>query len=250
MSLGHQLVRLGQTLLQPGGLHAMRTWKPFSLTSFHMLRALQQEGYLFQTIIDGGANIGQFARAAAETYPEAQIIAFEPLPHVFATLKANLRDQAHMHLIPSALGETDGAVAFHETTYSLSSSALRLHKNHRIHFPNVAPLQTVHVPIGRLDTLLANMSLPRPVLLKLDLQGYELAALKGASETLNNIDYILLEASFKPMYQGEPLFDDVYSYIRGHGFSLVQPLAFLKGQKGIMVQMDALFGKPAQRHVS
>jgi len=250
MEFGQKITRLTQTVLQLGGLPALLMWKPFSITSFRMLRVLKQEGYVFATILDGGANIGQFARAAIETYPEAQVIAFEPLPQVFATLQANLGTHERVELKASALGDTDGLLAFHEATYSLSSSALPLHENHQHHFPDVAPLQTIEVPVGRLDTLLAEVSLKGPALLKLDLQGYELTALKGAAETLKQVDYVLLEASFKPMYYGEPLFDEVAGYLRAHGFMFVQPLAVLERQSGAIVQMDALFGKTLARRAS
>lgn len=238
-----RFVNLCDVLSTPGGLRALRTWKPFSITSFRMLRALQQEGFDFGTIIDGGANVGQFARAAVETYPTAQVVAFEPLPEVFAQLKANIGDHPRVQLVHSALGDSEGTLAFHQTTYSLSSSALPLHDNHREHFPDVAPLQTIEVPVGRLDRLLQDVKLTPSVLLKLDLQGYELIALQGAKHVLDRVDYVLLETSFRPMYESEPLFEDVHAYLREVGFSFLQPLAVLHGGRGAIVQMDALFGK-------
>ena len=75
------MIRLGQVLLQPGGLRSYIRWKPFSITSFTMLRAIKQQGLDFQTVIDGGANVGQFSRAATEIYPHAKIIAFEVSDH-------------------------------------------------------------------------------------------------------------------------------------------------------------------------
>ena len=45
-------------------------------------------------------------------------------------------------------------------------------------------------------------------MLKIDTQGYELEVLKGAARTLDRIDYILVETSFVPLYEGQANFRD------------------------------------------
>src|SRR5690606_27391001 len=101
------------------------------------------------------------------------------------------------------------------------------------------------VPVARLDTVLAAEPVEQPVLLKLDLQGYELEALHGATDTLQHTDYVLLEAAFKPVYEGEPLFGELYDFMRAQGFHFLRPLDFLRDARGVIVQMDALFGRAA-----
>jgi len=81
------------------------------------------------------------------------------------------------------------------------------------------------------------------VLLKLDLQGYELEALKGATKTLQQCSHVLLETVFDKEYEGEPLFEELWSYLREQGFRFERPLNFSKGGSGSIVQMDALFSK-------
>lgn len=239
-----QVWRLGQVLRQPGGLQAFLHWKPFSITAFGLLRRLAGQGLAFSTILDGGANEGQFARAAAETYPEAQVLSFEPLPDLAAQVRQHLADCPQVQVHATALGSHDGTLTFYRNAYSLASSALPLEDGSENVFPHLRQLQPVEVPVARLDTLLRDEPLPSPVLLKLDLQGFELEALKGAVETLQRTDYVLLEASFEQVYQGEPLFDELYAFLRQAGFRFLQPLDVLEGATGEIVQMDVLFGRP------
>ncbi len=227
--------------MSPGGLRAMRSWKPFSLTAFHLLRRLRVESPEFMTIIDGGANIGQFARAALMTYPSANLIAFEPLLEEAQTLRKNLADTPRATVLQSALGPENGHLQFHRNSYSLSSSALPLHQNHQDAFPDAVEEGTVEVPVGRLDDLLDDFELPRPALLKLDLQGFEIPALRGATKILTEIDCILVETAFKPLYQGEALFPELNAFLEAAGFRFSRPLDVLEDPNGSIVQMDALF---------
>jgi len=198
-----------------------------------MLRTLHDCGLRPATVIDGGANIGQFARAAAETYPDAQIFSFEPLSEVAERLRANLADCPRVEVAESALGSRDGSLRFFRSAYDLASSAL----------PSASDAETeeVEVRVGRLDTLLEPGALHSPVLLKLDLQGYELEALRGAAGLLDHVDHILLEVAFDSAYVGEATFDDLYAFVREAGFRFRCPVDVLTDERGVIVQMDALF---------
>jgi FkbM family methyltransferase len=206
-----------------------------------MLRAMRQQGLDFGTVIDGGANVGQFSRAVAEVYPHAKVIAFEALPDVAETLRRNLADRPQVRVVQSALGPSEGTLQFFPNQYSLASSALPVHANHRSSFPGVRQLDPIQVPMVCLDRVLADEPLTPPVLLKLDLQGYELEALKGAQQTLARTTHVLLETAFKPMYEGEPLFEELSGFMRSASFRFVRPIDFLADAQGEIVQMDALF---------
>lgn len=238
-----QAVELARVLTLPGAVAAFMRWKPFSITAFRMLHAMRQQGLVFRTILDGGANAGQFARAATETYPEARVVAFEALPEVAEVLRANLHDRAQVRIVQCALGNREGEMTFYRNAYSLASSALPLDATQAAGFPELRQQEALSVPVARLDTLLADETLAGPVLLKLDLQGYELEALRGAPKTLAKTDYVLLETAFKPVYQDEPLFSELYAFMQEQGFRFLRPIDFLTDADGVIVQMDALFAR-------
>lgn len=245
MASADQFSQLTRIIARPRGMKAFLTWQPFSITAFRMMQTLKKQGYTFGTIIDGGANIGQFARAATETFPEARVISIEPLPDVYEMLKKNLSDRPQVEAFQAALGREDGELEFHRNAYSLASSALPVHENQRETFPDAKPLDTIQVPEARLDTLLRGRTFEGPLLLKLDLQGFELHALQGGRELLKQTDYVLLEIAFKPMYEGEPLFDDVYGFMRNAGFRFERPVDVLQDKDGEIIQMDGLFSRTA-----
>lgn len=236
-----KFLRLGRVLLQPDGLRSCVRWKPFSITAFTMLRALKRQGLEFRTVIDGGANVGQFARAVSEVYPDAEIISFEAHPDVAETLRRNLADRPQVRVIRAALGGSDGSLEFFPNEYSLISSALPLHPDQRDLRENVRQFEPIRVPMISLDTFLDDEPLTPPVLLKLDVQGYEIEALKGATRTLERTHYVLVETAFKRLYEGEPLFEDLSDFLRGARFHFERPIDFEADPRGEIVQMDALF---------
>ena len=236
----HQLKEAVGIMFSSGGRHAVLRWKPFSVTSFRMMQALRALNVDPRTVIDAGANIGQFARAAAETFPLAHIIAFEPLPDVAETLRANLCDTRRVEVRSEALGPSDGTIALRRNRYSPASSVLCLRPDAAEAF-DLAEQGELEVPLARLDTAMRGEALEAPVLLKLDLQGYELEALRGAAETLARTQHVLLEIGLQQMYEDEPTFEDVYAFLTTAGFRFVCPVSILRDDRGRISQMDALF---------
>ena len=224
----------------PGGPRACLR-RPPSLASHRMMLGLRRVAPEIKTVIDGGANIGQFARAATETYPAASIFSFEPLPAAAAQFRRNLVDRPQVRLIQSALGSGDGTVVFHPNEYSQSSSALPQTAMHARSFSQDKQLTPIEVPITRLDTFASGKALAPPILIKLDLQGFELEALKGGPELLRRTEFVLAETVFEPMYEGEPLFADILSFMNAAGFAFRIPLAPTRDERDLIVQMDALF---------
>ena len=197
-----------------------------------------------KTVIDVGANVGQFAIAAAKLFPEAHIHSFEPQPECVARLTRNTRALSNITVYPLALGESEGEAMFQLNTHSHSGSFLPLAAAHRTAFPGAQELQRIPVRVSRLDDVLTDVDLPSPVLLKLDVQGYEPWVLEGCTNILERVDYVVLEASLKPMYEGECLFEEIISIMRGYGFSFLRPIGWLSDpESGEILQLDALFAK-------
>ena len=141
----------------------------------------------------------------------------------------------------AALGDTEESAILHRNKYSLASSLLHLSKDASNTFSELREVGSIPVRVMKLDTAFEECAIVSPTLLKLDLQGYELAALRGATQSLAMVDYVLLEVSFASVYEGEPSFDALYEFLRTHGFRFLSPIDALQDDSGRFVQMDALF---------
>lgn len=243
MSRLKSAVELVSVLRSGRGRNAFRRWKPFSIASYRLMMGLRGAGVNCGTVIDGGANIGQFARAAAMTFTDADVYSFEPLPEIAQQFRENLGDCPRVKLIQSCIGNQEGTIVFRQNEHSQASSVLPIQSGKDQGVSDLREVKQLEVPISRLDTLLADKPLRGPVLLKLDLQGFELEALKGATEVLKKCSHVLVETVFETFYEGEPLFEDLLLYLREAGFHFVRPLNFLRNIAGDIIQMDALFAR-------
>lgn len=242
MPLTNNVVHLIELLFDAKAIRAVLSWSKFSVTSFTMISGLVRQGILPKTVIDVGANVGQFAVASAKLFPNVPVHSFEPDPDCVAVLEKNVRSLGNVSVYPVALGDEEGEVAFHVNSHSQSSSILALAENHIVAFPDARERGTIQVKVSTLDKTFTGVELRGPVLLKLDVQGYEAQALRGAVKTLRRVDYVVLEASFKPMYRGEVLFMEIVGMMEGYGFSFLRPVGLLPDpHTGEIIQMDALF---------
>lgn len=81
---------------------------------------------------------------------------------------------------------------------------------------------TVEIEVDTLDHALAEAELPRPDFIKADIQGAELAALRGAAGTLAaGVFGVEIEIEFLPVYRDQPLFSDLDLFLREQGFELI-----------------------------
>lgn len=193
------------------------------------------------TIFDVGANCGQFADAAVWWFPTSQVISFEPAPSVFDRLKANTAKYENVRAVQSALGDRAGELEFYENVYSHASSALPVSELQANMRPETAHVRKISVPVTTLDLFGRAQQWPRPLLLKLDVQGFEKRVLDGGQVFLKGVDFLLLECSYQALYDGEPLFAEMYAHVTALGFELVAPVGFLENSSHVILQNDLLW---------
>ena len=233
--------------LSLGMVKAVIFWPKFSVTSFKMISDLVRQGVLPKTVIDVGANVGQFAVASSKLFPNVSVHSFEPNPNCVALLRKHVGSLGNVMVHPIALGDIEGEAAFHVNSHSHSSSILPLTSNHLEAFPDAREVSAIQVKVSTLDKVFSGIKLTAPVLLKLDVQGYEAQALRGAVNILKRVDYVVLEASFKPMYEGEMLFMEVAQLMGEYGFDFLRPVGWLNDPNtSEIIQMDALFQRRIQ----
>jgi FkbM family methyltransferase len=199
----------------------------------------------FNTVLDVGANIGHFALAAAYAYPQARLYAFEPLPDCFARLNNTLAGLPNCHGLNIGLGPAAGVFAFEQNQFPAASSFLKLAETHKREFPQARETRSVSVNIEVLDAVAKRLALVPPILIKIDVQGYEDQVLRGGAQTLGQADTVLIETSFEPLYQGQPLFADIFRHLTGLGLEYHGSLDQIQSaQDGRALQADSLFVRP------
>ncbi len=174
----------------------------------------------YRSVIDVGANKGQFALYARVSFPEAQIYSLEPLSGPRAKLERLFKGDPSMHVLPYAAGAAPGNASIHVSRSDDSSSLLAMTSLQTERFPGTEHVSAEAIEVRRLDDLFAGIELPSPVLLKLDVQGFELEALRGATELITRVDSVLCECSFVPFYEGQALFEDIHAFMVEHGFGI------------------------------
>ncbi|WP_276132856.1 FkbM family methyltransferase [Polluticoccus soli] len=199
--------------------------------------------YNFNTIIDVGANEGQFAMKMRKFFPAATIISFEPIPEVFDKLNANFAGDSRFLSYCYGLGEEEQEASFFLNEYSPSSSLLKM-ADHTKHFDAAVKDKEIKVKIARLDDILKKTELKAPILVKLDVQGYEDKVIGGGNNTIKCADVVISEVSFASLYQDQKLFDDIYTALSRLGFKYKGNFDQLRSPvDNSVLQADAIFIK-------
>lgn len=196
----------------------------------------------WKTIVDVGANRGQFTLAASE-YTSAQIFSFEPLPGPASTFQKLFSSYNSIELYQMAIGSDQGSVDIHVSNRDDSSSLLKIGDLQEKMYPGTEEVRKHEIHVAPLDTILSSGEIMRPALLKIDVQGYELEVLRGARQLLTQFDSIYCECSFLELYEGQALVSDILKTLNDHNFSLNGIYNVSYSNSGSCIQADFLFKK-------
>jgi FkbM family methyltransferase len=227
---------------------AVPSWRR-ALVQHRVAAAEEHAGVLrrmpsLRTVIDVGANKGQFALAARHYHPEARLISFEPLPSPAQIFRAVFAGDSRTSLVPAALGPTPGEAVMHVSERDDSSSLLPITATQVSLFPGTGQVGTDTVRVSRLAEHVS--AIEAPALLKVDVQGFELQALAGCEELLDRFAWIYVEASFVELYAGQAFADDIIAWLNARGFSLRGVFDVAYDDEGNAVQGDFLFSPRAK----
>ena len=196
-----------------------------------------------RSVVDVGANRGQFSLVARHCFPEAMIVAFEPLSGPAGCYRRVFGGDSRVSLHQHALGSQQAVTTMHVSCRDDSSSLLPMTPRQRNIFPGTGESGTTVVSVGRLVDSIRASELKPPAMLKLDVQGYELEALRGCEELLDSFSYVYAEGSFVEVYEGQVLADDLIAWLRRHAYRLSGVYGVVYDDRGRAVQADMLFRK-------
>ncbi len=196
------------------------------------------------TVIDIGANVGQFSILIHEILPKCNIYAFEPLNDCYKKLREKMSEISRLKAYNLALGDTKGVLEFYSNYFSPSSSALPMADLHKQNFPFTEQTELVQVKLTTLDSAAQNIELLDNILINIDVQGYEDKVIRGGVRTIRRAKVLIIETSFRPLYERQLLFKDIYDSLICEGFDYVGSLQQLKSPiDGSTLQEDSLFIK-------
>jgi FkbM family methyltransferase len=199
------------------------------------------------TVLDIGGSHGQFAREAARFFPGIEIYSFEPIPECYEELLA-LREQIPtLRPMNLALSDHAGEEDLWLSAFRDSSSLHEMLPTHVAAWPHTEIESKISVKVERLDAIAPSLDLKKPIFAKLDVQGHELAVIRGGRATLSLCERVMLECNFAPLYQGQPTFNQLYDELHSLGFlfdGFISPLRHPK--TGEQLSADAVFYKPLE----
>ncbi len=188
---------------------------PFSFWLWNHKDELREDELFFErflregdTVIDAGANIGLLTlRAAKIVGVRGKVISIEPHPETFRWLKKNtlLNRFLNIQFFNIAVGHKQQLVSF--TDFKIKDINKISEKE-----------GTLKLPLTTLDTLCSDVS--RCMLLKIDVEGFELPALFGAEELLKKTDVVMFESSPRNFALQNYSLQDIFRYLELQGFSV------------------------------
>jgi FkbM family methyltransferase len=198
--------------------------------------------YEIDTILDIGANVGQYATMVRRAGFGGRIISCEPLNGAFGQLSGRARRDDQWTVLQTAVGREPGTTTINVSANSFSSSVRPMTDAHVTNAPGSEYISTEVVDVTTVAELVKEHSVvPGRTLLKIDTQGFEDEVLAGAGDHIDEFAAIQLELSMVELYEGQTLFDDHYALMRDHGLRLHIIEPGFSGLDGQMMQCDGLF---------
>lgn len=197
------------------------------------------------TVVDVGANVGQFSLLVRALNRDARILAFEPLPDAAARYRRVFAGDAKVTLFQAAIAPETGRATMHVSASADSSSLLPISGRQAELFPGTEEVGVTDVDAGPLSQFIGREDLAAPALLKIDVQGFELEVLRGAGDLLGSFEHVYVEASFEALYEGQALAAEVIAHMTGAGYVEAGRYNLSTGPDGAPVQADFLFRRDA-----
>jgi FkbM family methyltransferase len=204
------------------------------------LEDVKARGFAPRGIIDVGANNGNWAMLAHRVFPEAAIMMIEPLRELESKLLAVQRQipQCQYHAVgvgplDTDLDQTVVTTELYNSTF-LRSSEGSTHPGHELR----------KTSIRTLDGLVATAPGFSPDLVKLDVQGYELEALKGGASLFGVTEMFVMETSQFRFWDQQPLTRECIAFMYDRGYELYDVADYLRRPSdGALGQLDLAFVK-------
>lgn len=239
------LFRFCKLIFTRGAFSEFLKSRSFSLAAYLQVKRLLNYGIKPLTIIDVGANQGQFTLTCLRHFSQSKIYSIEPNPNVIQNLFSRINNSSRITLINKAISDAKGSQQLYCHDDHQASSLLGSGDGRNKFFKSDKINQIIDVDVDTLDALFLRKALDEPILVKIDVQGYEDRVLKGAVKLLQKIKWVVIEISFYEMYQQGVNAQSIFDIMKENGFIFIAALDFhtypSSNEIESIVEMDALF---------
>jgi FkbM family methyltransferase len=208
----------------------------------------QMKQHGVDTVLDVGANTGQFGRLLRQSGFHGRVHSVEPLRSAYERLASAAGRDDLWTVQRAAVSGEPGTLTMNVAGNSVSSSVLPMLERHAVAAPDAQYVGQEQVRATTVDEIVdAQRLAPERTLLKIDVQGYEKAVLDGAVETLPLLRGVRTEMSLVALYDGQVLMPEIVDYLGRVGFELwlLEP-GFSDPQTRRLLQLDGVFFRADQ----
>lgn len=193
--------------------------------------------------LDVGANKGQFGSRVRKIY-DGQMISFEPVAGAYQMLSQVAASDPNWQTCKFALGDQQSIADINVYRNDEFSSLLAVNDYCHERFAEQTRTQsTERIEVRRLHDVIVERNLTRRnIFLKLDTQGFDIQAFRGATESLKQVHVLLSEISLIPIYDGAPRWTETVSVYEDAGFGIVG-LFPINRDHGRIVEYDCLMAR-------
>lgn len=190
-------------------------------------------------IVECGAAVGAMIDLYLKQYSAPKIFAFEPQPQFVKLMKEKFKGQKNVKIHQMAVGNKNKEITFNILNRPTASSViLPTVINKKYHGEQAEISKKIKVKQVKLDDIIRSKNVD---LIKLDLQGYEMEALKGARDLLKRTKILTTEVEFVEEYKGQSLFSDIDNFMRENGFYLYNLYELYTQNDGQLTAGDAVY---------
>ena len=228
---GHPL----RTALRAAGLDVVRF--PRGPIAEHL------NGLAIDTVIDVGANEGQYASQLREYGFTGRIHSFEPGAAAFSALQRAASGDPRWTCHPQACGREHTTMELGVSAYSVFSSLRAVRPDTVALTSEAGVVRRERVDVRRLDELWQELALDgQRVWVKSDTQGSDRDVLLGLGARLTSVIGVQIEMSVVPLYEGQPSWTEMMAWLETEGFALSSVVpGFRDPARWRLMELDGLF---------
>jgi len=221
----------------------------------HIEQAFQLTDYLKLNdkkgiVIDVGAADGRISIMLENHFSNSAIYCFEPIKSTYQTLVENVKGYSRIHHYNKALGAAQHNLVINKTNRITSSSLFPIEENIKDSYfaENIIKVGEETITVSTLDDEIPVND--NVLLMKVDVQGFELEVLKGGINTLSRTSIVLFEAQNHNLYFGAPKYFEIDTFLRNNNFVLYNIVPSLRKNMKLY-EWDAIYvNKAIDQHIN